>query len=294
MRVCLLERGKAYPPGSFPRSPWGTSRNLWDPSEGLHGLLNVWEFRGLGGIVASGLGGGSLLYSNVLIRKDRSTFVREDLEQRRLGVLAGHLRGARALLRAPRGDARREALPARAPAVQRNAQDERAPRGRGAPRARVVPPEARGHVRARRRRPASRACRSSAGSENLHGLPRLTCRLCGECNFGCNYGSKDTLDFNYLSLAKLRHGVDIRTRCEAKTLAPRPGGGYAVGYVDHGEAVEGEQPNARRSPRGRSPQTGSSSAPGPSGRPSSSSRTARTSPASASASERGSAATETC
>ena len=71
MRVCLLERGKAYPPGSFPRSPWGTSRNLWDPSEGLHGLLNVWEFRGLGGIVASGLGGGSLLYSNVLIRKDR-------------------------------------------------------------------------------------------------------------------------------------------------------------------------------------------------------------------------------
>jgi cholesterol oxidase len=34
MRVCLLERGKAYPPGSFPRSPWGTSRNLWDPSEG--------------------------------------------------------------------------------------------------------------------------------------------------------------------------------------------------------------------------------------------------------------------
>ena len=83
------------------------------------------------------------------------------------------------------------------------------------------------------------------GEDNLHGSPRLTCRLCGECNFGCNYGSKDTLDFNYLSLAKLRHGVDIRTRCEAKTLAPRPGGGYAVGYVDHSQAVEGEP---RRAP----------------------------------------------
>ena len=47
------------------------------------------------------------------------------------------------------------------------------------------------------------------GEDNLHGSPRLTCRLCGECNFGCNYGSKDTLDFNYLSLAKLRRGVDI-------------------------------------------------------------------------------------
>ncbi len=80
MRVLLLERGKAYPPGSFPRSPWATSRSLWDPSEGLHGLFNVWEFRGLGGIVASGLGGGSLLYSNILLRKDRSTFVQEDLD----------------------------------------------------------------------------------------------------------------------------------------------------------------------------------------------------------------------
>ncbi len=64
--------------------------------------------------------------------------------------------------------------------------------------------------------------------------------MCGECNFGCNYGSKYTLDFNYLSFAKLRHGVDIRTRCEAKTLAPRAGGGYTIGYVDHNEAIEGE------------------------------------------------------
>jgi cholesterol oxidase len=76
---------------------------------------------------------------------------------------------------------------------------------------------------------------------NLHGRTRLTCRLCGECNFGCNFGSKYTLDFNYLSFAKLRHGVDIRTRCEAKTLAPRADGGYTIGYVDHSEAVEGER-----------------------------------------------------
>src|SRR6266511_3958903 len=57
IRVCLLERGKAYPLGSFPRSPWEMGRNFWDPSEGLHGIFNVWSFRGIGGIVASGLGG---------------------------------------------------------------------------------------------------------------------------------------------------------------------------------------------------------------------------------------------
>ena len=30
--VCVLERGKAYAPHSFPRSPAGLARNFWDPS----------------------------------------------------------------------------------------------------------------------------------------------------------------------------------------------------------------------------------------------------------------------
>src|SRR4029453_9032427 len=77
LSVCVLERGKAYPPGSFPRSPWEMGRNFWDPSEGLHGMFDVWSFRGIGAVVASGLGGGSLLWSNVVLRKDRSTFVKE-------------------------------------------------------------------------------------------------------------------------------------------------------------------------------------------------------------------------
>jgi len=38
-RVCVLERGKPYPPNSFARSPRDMARNFWDPSEGLHGLL---------------------------------------------------------------------------------------------------------------------------------------------------------------------------------------------------------------------------------------------------------------
>src|SRR5207244_11102859 len=39
---------------------------------------------------------------------------------------------------------------------------------------------------------------------NFHGSnnARSTCRLCSECNIGCNYGSKNTLDYNYLSEAK--------------------------------------------------------------------------------------------
>ena len=33
-RVCLLERGRAYPPGSFPRSPHRLRDNVWAPAEG--------------------------------------------------------------------------------------------------------------------------------------------------------------------------------------------------------------------------------------------------------------------
>src|SRR5215213_7550224 len=35
LSVCVLERGKAYPPGEFPRAPHRMQRNIWDPSEGL-------------------------------------------------------------------------------------------------------------------------------------------------------------------------------------------------------------------------------------------------------------------
>src|SRR5687768_12961131 len=68
--VCVLERGRRWPPGSFLRSPSRMQQSLWDPSEGLFGLFSIWSFRGLNAIVASGLGGGSLIYANVLIRKD--------------------------------------------------------------------------------------------------------------------------------------------------------------------------------------------------------------------------------
>ena len=42
-------------------------------------MVNVWSFGVLGGIVSSGLGGGSLIYGNVLIRRDPKTFVTEEV-----------------------------------------------------------------------------------------------------------------------------------------------------------------------------------------------------------------------
>ena len=68
--VVVMERGRPYPPGSFARTPSEFSANFWSPSDALYGLFETWSFRGLEGVVSSGLGGGSLIYANVLLRKD--------------------------------------------------------------------------------------------------------------------------------------------------------------------------------------------------------------------------------
>src|ERR671921_2352034 len=79
LSVCVLERGKPYPPGEFPRSPHRMKNNFWDPSRRLYGMFNIWSFDELGAVVCSGLGGGSLIYANVMIRKDERWFVKEDI-----------------------------------------------------------------------------------------------------------------------------------------------------------------------------------------------------------------------
>src|ERR1051325_4879247 len=76
--VVLLERGRAYPPGSFPRTPSDLSRAFWSPDDGLYGMFDVWDFDGLDSVVSSGLGGGSLISATVLLRKDERWFVHDE------------------------------------------------------------------------------------------------------------------------------------------------------------------------------------------------------------------------
>jgi cholesterol oxidase len=238
MSVCIFERGKAYPPGSFARSPWQIARNFWDPSEGMHGIFDVWSFRGLGGIVASGLGGGSLVYSNVVLRKDEATFVKEDLEHGgyeywpvTYADLEPHYeRHERMLGVSP--------YPFDQPPYDQTFKTRAMQHASGQLGLQwFLPPLALAYAR------PGEAPGEPVHDDppNLHGRTRLTCRLCGECNVGCNYGSKNTLDFNYLSRASLDHGATIRTRCEVKSLAPREGGGFTIDFVDHRVAVEGEK-----------------------------------------------------
>ncbi len=245
--VLVLERGKAYPPGSFARTPAAMSRNLWDPSRGLHGLFDVWTFRGLEGVVSSGLGGGSLIYANVLLRKDEKWFVHEspvpgggyenwpvsradldphyDSVERMLGATP-HPYPDTPKTAALRDSARRLDLDWQLP----NLAVTFAPR----------PGE----------RPVPGAPVPDPPYGNLHGLPRRTCRLIGECDVGCNEGAKNSLDHTYLSAAA-HCGARIRTRCEVRGFTPRVGGGYEVRYVVHDPDAEGHRTRTGALPQHR-------------------------------------------
>jgi cholesterol oxidase len=241
LRVCVLERGKAYPPGSFARSPLDTSANFWDPSAGLHGLFNMWSFRGLAAVVSSGLGGGSLIYANVLLRKDPTWFIQDTdtngvheswpITYSQLEPHYCRVENAMGVQRYPfehEPYSRTPKTRAFHAAADQLGLDWSLPNlavtfaNPGEPPAVGVPLKEK-------------------PEDNLHGRPRLTCRLCGECDIGCNFGSKNSLDFTYLSAAK-RAGAQICTLTEVRSFELRPEGGYTVTMVKHepARAIPGE------------------------------------------------------
>jgi cholesterol oxidase len=232
--VVVLERGRAYPPGSFPRSPADMGGAFWDPKQGLHGLYDVWSFSGCDSVVASGLGGGSLIYANVLLRKDEHWFVHDepfgDKGSESWPVTRADLD--------PHYDAVEEMLgatpyPFEHPAyahtpktiAMRDAATELGLDWQ-------LPPLGISFAAKPGAEPALDQPIVDAAYGNVHGAARRTCQLSGECDLGCNSGAKNTLDHTYLSAARY-HGADLRTLHEVWNIRQRPGGGYAVDHVCH-------------------------------------------------------------
>ena len=246
--VCMLERGKPFPPNSFPRSPLGMKSQFWDPSAGLHGMFNMWSFDNIDAICASGLGGGSLIYANVLLRKDEDWFVKEEPGH-------GSWKDGYEYWPVTRAD-----LDPHYDRVERMMNVQKYPLDQ-APYDKTLkvlafrdaaqklgldwnlvnlavtfandgdPPLVGEPIREDR--------------PNIHGRTRLTCKLTGECDLGCNHGSKNSLDYTYITAA-WHAGADIRTRCEVRGFEPREGGGYTVRYVIHDAESEGVPTDTKR------------------------------------------------
>src|SRR5262249_42739347 len=59
--------------------------------------------------------------------------------------------------------------------------------------------------------------------QNNWGVQQRKCINCGDCITGCNVGAKNTLDTNYLAIAK-SGGAAIFTQVEVKYIEKQPGG----------------------------------------------------------------------
>src|SRR5581483_6568383 len=220
--VLVLERGKRYPMGSFPRSPRGMSQNFWNvpfedrarpshiASQGQqHGLFDIRNGRHINAVLCAGLGGGSLIYANVFLEPPDQTFER--------GWPAGYGRSRLA----PYYAVTRQVLGARPIPLNDD------------PRRRIRRAELFDEVARTEGRPRQWADINvffgndfdkptpiGQQEKNRYGAIQTSCVYCGECDVGCNTHSKNTLDLNYLFVAEQRYGADIRTEHLATKIVP--------------------------------------------------------------------------
>jgi cholesterol oxidase len=201
--VLVLERGGRYRPGEFPRDVNDVDKVFWryPTRTESRGLYDVRFFSGIAAVVASGVGGGSLIYANIHIRPDPVVFddPRWPRSINRESLDPYYDKVAAMLGVAP--------LPADIKLAKRDMYREAAVRaGRE-----VFDPD-------------------QAVSWKEPGQGRQACQLVTECEFGCPHGAKNTLDFNYLAQAELS-GARLRPGCYVTHVEPHASG-YRVHYTD--------------------------------------------------------------
>jgi len=238
-RVCLLERGQEYKMHQFPRRIGNVKEKLfWDPRTHRYGYM---EFRDDPNsdamtLTASGLGGGSLIYANVLYKMPEQNFkgwpsgitynslnpyyekVLDTMEANPYPMsLGSDLPGDPDYAETLKTLALRKA----AVALGNLKSSETLPL-LDSPQWKLP------HLAVR-----FQGDFPGQQSKNKHGALQSKCTRCGECDIGCNIHAKNTLDLNYLQRAKNIGGDRFVILTESEAFGIRPlsgGGGYEVSY----------------------------------------------------------------
>jgi cholesterol oxidase len=210
-KVLMLEKGSELDAADFPESNWSLRRWLWAPALGWRGLFQIRPFSHVFVLAGAGVGGGSLTYANTL-PLPKPAFFRSgswaslcDWEQE----LAPHYQTARAML----GAAQTDFLAPGDRVLFELA------KGRGASAAFHKP-----HVAVFMGPPGQTVADPYFGGR---GPARTGCVRCGACMTGCRVGAKNSLDKNYLHLAR-QLGLELHADSEVVDVVPRESGGYDV------------------------------------------------------------------
>jgi cholesterol oxidase len=205
--VLLLEKGSELTAADFPKTNWNLRKWMWMPSLGFRGLFQMRFFRHVTVLAGAGVGGGSLVYANTLPIPKSGFFQSpawaslRDWEQE----LAPHYQVARRML----GAQTVPFLTAPDRLLQQIAKDRGQPEAFASTDVAVYFGDKPGVV-------------AEDPYFDGHGPTRTACNLCGACMTGCRHGAKNTLDKNYLYLAR-ELGLELRADTEVVDVRPLAG-----------------------------------------------------------------------
>lgn len=232
-KVLILERGKRYPMGSFARAPHDVAQAFWVRSEektprpkkirkvvgktgqNTHGLFDVRNYRHMDAVISAGLGGGSLIYANVFMLPPDELFDSRWPSSCGPSALAPYYSIAKQVLGSRpiptnTGDPRRELVRTKLfeAAARQNGKDSR-----------LV------DINVFFGNDFERPTPIGQQERNRYGALQTSCMYCAECDVGCNYHAKNTLDLNYLFVAEHRYQAVIRTEHLVTRIVPANGDG---------------------------------------------------------------------
>ncbi|WP_347357807.1 GMC family oxidoreductase [Bdellovibrio sp.] len=74
-KVAVLEKGRRYAPSDFAKTNWNLRKFLWAPSLRLFGIQQITFLKGVMALHGVGVGGGSLVYANTLMKPQDEVFL---------------------------------------------------------------------------------------------------------------------------------------------------------------------------------------------------------------------------
>jgi len=197
--VAVLEKGKRYQAGDFPKTNWNLRKYLWFPFLRWFGFLKLTVFRKLFVVSGVGVGGGSLVYANTLLEPmdgfyNEIPIQNQDWKQ----VLMPWFQTAKKML----GVTQAKGHYADDILLQSVAED----LGKTHTYKKVDV----GVYYSEDKTPRDPYF-------NGEGPLRTPCIECAGCMVGCRYNAKNTLDKNYLWFAE-KYGVEIKPLTQAEKI----------------------------------------------------------------------------
>jgi cholesterol oxidase len=225
-RVLVLERGRQWHPEEYPRAPGDAW--IWDSKrpERDNGWIDLRWFRGMGVAQGAGVGGGSLIFANVVVDANPGTFAQGWPREITAEALAPYYERVARMLNV-------HALPGNQTTARYRLFEEAARASGFGSRFRPLPLAVTFDPDWHYGLDDPFSGRHTKIWTNEHGQMQGTCVHCGNCDIGCQVRAKNTLDLNYLARAE-QQGAEIRPLHLVTSLS-RDAGGYRVHFAMIGD-----------------------------------------------------------